>query len=524
MAVSSSKARLLTKTPSQTNVQFISEPSQTLKPDRDNSIQTEASSKISQDVSRTVDTFKAKLKIKDVMSSTDTISVPEESTQSASEAIDSIQPSVNPKDSYQPIDHNSMPKIRRAEKLSAPKPLKKNVVEGNFKKTTELDLIKLLNPELLQAIKRCGLIHPSAIQKQCLPIACIGEDLICQAKSGTGKTLVYVLSTLQQVCPKDGKVSALIMCTTRELAMQIGKEFKELLNFIPNLEVGVFFGGVPVENDKRILEENCPHIVIGTPGRIQDLLSSESLPLQNLKHFILDECDKMLENLDMRQDVQQVYVKTPRNKQVMMFSATFNDKIKAVCRKFMKNPKEICIEDDSKLALGNLQQFFISLEEPQKNRKLIELLDFVKPWLDQNRVFIFVKSVARCDALASFLASKNYGANPIHGGMAQDERTAIYKQFESLPGRILVATKVFGRGMDIVDGNIVINYDMPEETDDYLHRVGRQGRAGRFETQAVAFTFITTGPDEFSLKQVQDRFKLKILPFTGDEDFSFLGK
>jgi len=386
---------------------------------------------------------------------------------------------------------------------------KKNVVEGTFKKTPEIDLNKLLNPDVLYAIKRCGLIHPSAIQKECLPIACIGNDVVCQAKSGTGKTLVFILSTLQQISPRDGEISTLIMCTTRELAMQIGKEFNELLEFIPNIKIGIFVGGSPVETDKKILKENCPHIVVGTPGRILDLVSSKSLPLENIKHFILDECDKMLENLEMRQDVQMVFIKTPRVKQVMMFSATFSDDIKSVCRKFTNNPREFYIADDAKLALKKLQQFSILTQETKKKEELLKLLNL----LDYNRVFIFVNMVMKCDDIASFLISKNYGAKPIHGGMPQQERTANYKEFENLSKRILVATNVFSRGMDITEGNIVINYDMPETTDDYLHRVGR---AGRFETKGLAISFVKRGGDEVILNQVQDRFNVKILPFTGD--------
>jgi len=184
-------------------------------------------------------------------------------------------------------------------------------VEGEFKKSPELDLIKLFNKELLRAVKICGFIHPSAIQQKCLPDVCTGHDLLCQAKSGTGKTLVFVLAVLRQIIPKDGEISSLVMCPTRELAMQIGDQFKELIKHIPGIQVSVFFGGVPVESHKKILKENCPHIVVGTPGRVLDLVNSKSLPLGKIKHFILDECDKMIENLEMRQDVQKVYIQTP---------------------------------------------------------------------------------------------------------------------------------------------------------------------------------------------------------------------
>ena len=203
-------------------------------------------------------------------------------------------------------------------------------------KSPELDLIQLLNPELLRAVKLCGFLPPSSVQKECLLAACSGRDILCQYKSGTGKTLGFILPVLHQITPKKGVISALVLCPTRSLAMQTGDQFKELIKHIPDIQVSVFFGGVPVESDKKILRENCPHIVVGTPGRVLDLVNSKSLPLGKIKHFILDECDKIIENLEMRQDVQNVYIQTPWEKQVMMFSATMNKEIKTVSRKFMR--------------------------------------------------------------------------------------------------------------------------------------------------------------------------------------------
>merc|ERR1712000_233405 len=162
----------------------------------------------------------------------------------------------------------------------------------------------LLKPEILRAIVDCGFEHPSEIQHECIPQAVLGMDILGQAKSGMGKTAVFVLATLQQIDPVDGQVGCLVMCHTRELAYQIAKEYERFSKFMTNIKVGVFFGGMEIKKDEETLKNNCPHIVVGTPGRILALVRNKKLSLKNLKHFVLDECDKMLDQLDMRRDVQ----------------------------------------------------------------------------------------------------------------------------------------------------------------------------------------------------------------------------
>uniref|UniRef100_A0A2K5K270 RNA helicase n=1 Tax=Colobus angolensis palliatus TaxID=336983 RepID=A0A2K5K270_COLAP len=195
----------------------------------------------------------------------------------------------------------------------------------------------LLKPELLRAIVDCGFEHPSEVQHECIPQAILGMDVLCQAKSGMGKTAVFVLATLQQLEPVTGQVSVLVMCHTRELAFQISKEYERFSKYMPNVKVAVFFGGLSIKKDEEVLKKNCPHIVVGTPGRILALARNKSLNLKHIKHFILDECDKMLEQLDMRRDVQEIFRMTPHEKQVMMFSATLSKEIRPVCRKFMQD-------------------------------------------------------------------------------------------------------------------------------------------------------------------------------------------
>ncbi|XP_039045868.1 DEAD-box ATP-dependent RNA helicase 15-like [Hibiscus syriacus] len=360
----------------------------------------------------------------------------------------------------------------------------------------------LLKPELLRAIVDSGFEHPSEVQHECIPQAILGMDVICQAKSGMGKTAVFVLSTLQQIEPVAGQVAALVLCHTRELAYQICHEFERFSTYLPDIKVAVFYGGVNIKVHKDLLKNEC-HIVVGTPGRILALTRDKDLSLKNVRHFILDECDKMLESLDMRRDVQEIFKMTPHDKQVMMFSATLSKEIRPVCKKFMQDPMEIYVDDEAKLTLHGLVQHYIKLSELEKNRKLNDLLDA----LDFNQVVIFVKSVNRAAELNKLLVECNFPSICIHSGMSQEERLTRYKSFKEGHKRILAATDLVGRGIDIERVNIVINYDMPDSADTYLHRVGR---AGRFGTKGLAITYVSSASDSDVLNQVQERFEVDI--------------
>merc|ERR1712152_12546 len=218
------------------------------------------------------------------------------------------------------------------------------------------------------------------------------------------------------------------------------------------------------------------------------------------KRFVLDECDKMLEQLDKRRDVQQIFKATPHEKQVMMFSATMSKEIRPVARKFTQDPHEIRVDEESKLTLHGLLQYYVKLTEKEKNRKLNDLLDA----LEFNQVVIFVKSVQRAVALDKLLVECNFPSIAIHSGLNQEDRIARYKQFKEFQKRIMVSTDLFGRGIDIERINIVINYDMPDDSDSYLRR------AGRFGTKGLALTFVSTEEDTEVLKKVQERFEVNI--------------
>jgi len=346
----------------------------------------------------------------------------------------------------------------------------------------------------------------------------MGIDVICQAKSGMGKTAVFVISVLQQLEVLENTCQCLVLAHTRELAFQICQEFIRFSKYMSNVKTQVFYGGISIKLNIQELKNQTPNIVVGTPGRIFDLISNKHLDVSKAKHFILDECDKMLEQLDMRKTVQQIFKQTPREKQVMMFSATLSNEIRPVAKKFMQNPFEIYIDDDSKLTLHGLQQYYVKLEEKEKNRKLAELLDK----LEFNQVFIFVSSANRAKTLSDLLNELYFPSSYIHSHMSQEERIKRYKSFKDYETRILISTDLFSRGIDIEKVNIVINYDMPDNADSYLHRVGR---AGRFGTKGLSISFIKSDEekekkessgykkeftDEQVLEEIQKRFLVKI--------------
>ncbi|CAH2073112.1 unnamed protein product [Thlaspi arvense] len=412
---------------------------------------------------------------------------------------------------------------------------------------------------------------------------------ICNMNVSLKLSWAWMLSAKQNpIEPSPGQVSALVLCHTRELAYQICNEFVRFSTYLPDTKVSVFYGGVSVNIHKDLLKNECPHIVVGTPGRVLGLAREKHLSLKNVRHFILDECDKMLESLDMRRDVQEIFKMTPHDKQVMMFSATLSKEIRPVCKKFMQDvmshgqfyldlfehllapetchlisgcmvsvhagwvlnrgvvrsqgfiitlfrailifedanvvdedlslgPMEIYVDDEAKLTLHGLVQHYIKLSETEKNRKLNDLLDA----LDFNQVVIFVKSVSRAKELNKLLVECNFPSICIHSGMTQEERLTHYKSFKEGHKRILVATDLVGRGIDIERVNIVINYDMPDSADTYLHRVGR---AGRFGTKGLAITFVASASDSEVLNQVQARFEVDIKALPEQIDTSTYSK
>lgn len=292
------------------------------------------------------------------------------------------------------------------------------------------------------------------------------------------------------------------------MAYQIKNEYTRFSKYLPDVRTAVFYGGTSIAKDIAIIKDKatCPHIIVGTPGRLNALVRDKFLRLNNVKTFVIDEADKVLDQPDMRRDVQEIFRSTPHQKQVMMFSATLSEEIRPICKKFMQNPLEIYVDDETKLTLHGLQQYYAKVAENEKNRKLNEILDN----LDFNQVIIFVKTTKRANELNRLLNECNFPSIAVHSGIPQDERIARYSSFKTFEKRICVATDVFGRGIDIERINLAINYDLPDNADQYLHRVGR---AGRFGTKGIAVSFISSEEDQKVMDEIQARFEVNVAPY-----------
>lgn len=379
-----------------------------------------------------------------------------------------------------------------------------------------------LRPELLNAIRENGFEHPSEVQHQALPTAILGTDILSQAKSGMGKTAVFVFALLEQIEKvaegQPSYVQAIIIVHARELAYQIEHEIKRFNRYLPHCTTAVFFGGIPEEEDIKRLKKECPAIVVGTPGRLSSLITRKALDASRVKHFVVDEFDRCLEDPKMRRDVQTVFMKTPQQKQVMMFSATMTDELRNVAKKFMTCPTEIYVDQHAKLTLHGLAQYYVNLTEAQKLRKLCDIMDAV----EFNQCIIFTSSVERCEALNKQLLAMKFPSAAIHSRMDQQDRLKVYESCKKSTTRIVVATDLFGRGVDIDRINLVVQFDMASEADSYLHRVGR---AGRFGTKGVTIAFLTEEEKEIKrenrkytdlaiMKEVQDRFEMQVKELT----------
>ena len=371
----------------------------------------------------------------------------------------------------------------------------------------------LLKPELMDAIKECAFEHPSQVQQDSIPQALLGSDIICQGKSGMGKTAVFVISILQQIDPVEGEISSLIIAPTRELAYQICAEFNRFATHMPKISNVVLYGGIKKEEQVKLLKSQRPNIVISTPGRLLDLIKSKEINLQKVRYFVIDEVDQVLGNIEMKKDIDSIVKYLPKEKQVMLFSATMPEERKKECRTYTRNPIEVFVDDDKKLTLHGLLQHSVELEENEKNMELKRILESYK----FNQLVIFVKTSRRAKALTDLLDKLDFPCVAIHGDMKQQERIQSFREFKDFKYRILVSTDVTARGIDIERVNIVVNYDMPDCPETYLHRVGR---AGRFGTKGLAISFVVDQNDKEILKKISDRFTVEIssLPEHIDEN------
>jgi len=376
----------------------------------------------------------------------------------------------------------------------------------------------MLNPFLFRAISDCGFEHPSKVQHLVIPHAISGVDILCQAKSGMGKTAVFVISVIHQN-PEPKDLETVVLVNTRELALQTCNEFKRFTKHLPEIKCETIYGGVPIEEQIKMLKNDRPNIICGTPGRMKDLLERGVLDLSHVRHFILDECDKLLEELKMRAQMQYVFMKTPKKKQVMMFSATLSPDIRKVAMEHMHDPEVIIVDEDDNPDVpvpdapisDALIQYYEPINEKDKNRRLSELLDD----LEFNQCIIFVSEVYRAEYLNQLLCKINFPSICTHSNMPTSERMARFTEFKEGKKRVLVSTELMSRGIDVAFVNVVINYDMAHDAKQYHHRVYR---AGRFGTKGLAISFISTQEDREVLKEVQKRFVVKELPDVSEID------
>ncbi|MCH9812756.1 MAG: ATP-dependent RNA helicase DbpA [Epsilonproteobacteria bacterium] len=318
------------------------------------------------------------------------------------------------------------------------------------------------------------------IQKESLPFSLKGEDLIAKAKTGSGKTLAFGLPLLLKINVKSFKPQAIVLTPTRELAEQVMGELRKLARFQHNLKIVNLSGGLPMRPQMRSLEHGA-HVIVGTPGRIQDHLGKETLQLSSIKTLVLDEADRMLD-MGFNDVIMQILSTVSKKRQTLLFSATYEKNIKALSQDITQNPKFVTVEDQEDKP--KIKQNFYRCEEGQKIASLITLLQFYQP----KSAIIFCNTKVMVKEVGDALYDEGFDALDLHGDLEQSERTETLLQFANGSCRFLVATDMAARGLDIKGIDIVVNYEMPQDNAQYVHRIGRTGRAG---AHGVALTLVT---------------------------------
>lgn len=341
-----------------------------------------------------------------------------------------------------------------------------------------------LNEALLSGVKGCGFVHPTKIQSALIPPALRGEHLFGQAKTGTGKTAAFGIPALQ-IIEKGQAFGALVLVPTRELAIQIAKELREL-GRNTNLGVTSVYGGQPIKIQAERLQKG-PEIIVGTPGRVMDMHERGMLPYNSIKLAILDEVDRMLD-IGFRDDIRRILGGMKQRPQTIFVSATIGSEIEKLASKYMDNPTKI-VTTEASLTVARVAQSWINVERWDKKRMLLHLLTHEDPAL----TLVFCRTKRTVDDLTKYLNAKNIDAHAIHGDMYQKKRNKVMDQLRGGHLSVLVASDLASRGLDVDGISHVINYDVPEDPEIYVHRIGRTARAGR---DGVAWTLVTTDQGE----------------------------
>ncbi|KRM08962.1 DEAD/DEAH box helicase [Paucilactobacillus suebicus] len=370
-----------------------------------------------------------------------------------------------------------------------------------------------LSDSLLKAIKRSGYEEATPIQEQTIPMVLDGQDVIGQAQTGTGKTAAFGLPIIEHIDTENPDIQALIISPTRELAIQTQEELYRL-GKDKHAKVQVVYGGADIRRQINNLK-NHPQILVGTPGRLLDHINRRTVKLANLKTLVLDEADEML-NMGFLEDIESIIKQTPEKRQTLLFSATMPPEIKKIGVQFMTDPKQVKIKA-KELTTELIDQYYVRSRDFEKFDIMTRMIDVQDPDL----TIVFGRTKRRVDELSKGLIARGYNAAGIHGDLTQQRRTQIMNRFKAGKIDILVATDVAARGLDISGVTHVYNYDIPQDPDSYVHRIGRTGRAGH---HGVSLTFVTPNEMDY-LREIEKLTKVRMLPLKPpSEEEAFKGQ
>jgi len=337
-----------------------------------------------------------------------------------------------------------------------------------------------LEAKVLQAITELGFEESTPIQSKSIPIALTGSDLIGQAQTGTGKTAAFGIPLINKIPTSEDRIVALIMTPTRELAIQVSEEIGKLTRY-KGLRSLPIYGGQEIGRQIRALKKK-PQIIIGTPGRLLDHINRKTIRLDDVQTVVLDEADEMLD-MGFMEDITSILSLVPENRQTMLFSATMPPNIQRLASQFLRNPEHVSVIP-KQVSAPLIDQAYIEVHERQKFEALSRLLDMESPEL----AIIFGRTKRRVDELSEALQKRGYSADGLHGDLSQNQRDAVMRKFRDGSIDVLVATDVAARGLDVSGVSHVINFDLPQDPESYVHRIGRTGRAGK---EGTAWSFVT---------------------------------
>jgi ATP-dependent RNA helicase DeaD len=366
-----------------------------------------------------------------------------------------------------------------------------------------------LRAELIEGIQRLGFESPSPIQAQTIPVALEGHDIVGLSQTGSGKTAAFGLPALNLIDIHRDETQVIVLCPTRELAVQVCEEIHRLAAALKGLVAVPVYGGAPLDRQMRALRKGA-HIVVGTPGRVMDHLRRKTLRTDAIRLCILDEADRMLD-MGFREDMEIILGDMPEDRQTLFFSATMNRGVEGLIKTFSHKAKQISIERKS-LTVDTIEQTYYEVRNRSKIEVLCRLLD-----LETNpRGIVFCNTKQMVEDATEALSARGYVADRIHGDITQANRERVIKRFKDGSVELLVATDVAARGLDIDDVDIVFNYDLPHDPEDYVHRIGRTGRAGR-SGKSVTFVY---GRDIYRLEAIEryTRQVVRRMPIPSLED------